>query len=65
MQTVILKVSGMSCGHCVKSIENAIRKSGGSAKVDLRESTVTVEFDETQVSIEIFKETIKSQGYIL
>jgi copper chaperone len=63
MQTVTLKVEGMSCGHCVNSVEGAVKQIGASGKVDLNAGSVTVEFDESKVSLEAIKETIEEQGY--
>lgn len=63
MQTATLKVQGMSCGHCVQAVEGAVKKLGGSAKVDLASGMVTVEFDESQTSLQAIKESIEDQGY--
>lgn len=65
MKTIALKVSGMSCGHCVNTIQNAIQQAGGLAKVDLPNQTVSLTFDEAKVSLETLKKTIESQGYVL
>jgi copper chaperone len=63
MQTVTLKVEGMSCGHCVNSVEGAVKSLGASGKVDLNAGAVTVEFDESKVSLDAIKEAIEEQGY--
>jgi copper chaperone len=63
MQNVTLQVKGMSCGHCVKSVEGAVRNLGGSADVELESGKVTVHFDESQVKLEAIKEAIEDQGY--
>ncbi|HEY8435955.1 copper chaperone CopZ [Parageobacillus thermoglucosidasius] len=65
MNTVVLHVEGMSCGHCVKTVEGALKKLDGviGAKVSLEEKSVTVEYDESKVSIEAMKEVIEDQGY--
>lgn len=63
MQTANLKVEGMSCGHCVSSIEGAVKKLGASAKVDLDQKSVSVTFDESKVTIAAIKNTIEDQGY--
>lgn len=65
MQSVTLNVLGMSCGHCVQSIEGALGKLAGveSAKVDLSAGQVSVTFDDAAVSVEKIKETIEDQGY--
>ncbi|MGG1554347.1 copper ion binding protein [Paenibacillus ferrarius] len=63
MQQITLKVSGMSCGHCVNSVEGAVKALGASGKVDLAGGTVTVDFDETKLSVDAIKEAIEEQGY--
>lgn len=65
MQNVTLHVQGMSCGHCVKSVEGSVGALAGvnEVKVNLAEGIVEVAFDEAQVSIDQIKETIDDQGY--
>lgn len=63
MQTVTLNVEGMSCGHCVSSVENAMKQLGASGKVDLAAGKVTVEYDESQLTLDAIKEAIEDQGY--
>ncbi|MFC4100147.1 copper chaperone CopZ [Paenibacillus xanthanilyticus] len=64
MQRETLKVEGMSCGHCVSSVEGAVKKLGNAeAKVDLAGKSVTVEFDASKVSLSAIKEAIEDQGY--
>jgi copper chaperone len=63
MQSVILKVQGMSCGHCVSSVEGAVRKLGATAKVDLNGGLVTVEYDDNKLTLDAIKATIEDQGY--
>ena len=47
MQSVVLKVDGMSCEHCVKAVTTAVGSLEGVAKVavDLAAKSVEVEFD--------------------
>lgn len=58
-----LNVQGMSCQHCVNSIEGALKTKGVTAKVDLAANQVTVEFDEKKITVAAVKETIEEQGY--
>ncbi|GKV66480.1 MULTISPECIES: copper chaperone CopZ [unclassified Sporosarcina] len=60
----VLKVEGMSCGHCVNSIESSVGELKGvsSVKVDLAGNEVTVEFVNEETLNQI-KETIEDQGY--
>ena len=65
MEQVVLTVKGMSCGHCVKAIEDSVGALKGVQKVDvqLNDGKVNVAFDSGQVSLEEIKETIDDQGY--
>ncbi|REK75577.1 copper ion binding protein [Paenibacillus paeoniae] len=63
MKNMTLQVVGMSCQHCVNSIEGALKELGAEGKVDLKNNTVDVSFDEDQLTIELIKETIGDQGY--
>ncbi|AWX55723.1 MULTISPECIES: copper chaperone CopZ [Brevibacillus] len=62
---VTLNVQGMSCNHCVISIEGALQKLDGVSKatVSLADNQVSVTFDESVVSLDNVKETIEDQGY--
>lgn len=63
MKNITLQVEGMSCQHCVNSIEGALKEIGAKGKVDLKNNSVDVSFDENQISLELIKETIEEQGY--
>jgi len=63
MQNVTLNVQGMSCGHCVSSVEGAVKNVGAAAKVDLASKSVTINYNESKVSLESIKEAIEEQGY--
>lgn len=65
MEKTTLKVNGMSCGHCVNSVEGSVGKLEGVklVKVNLRAGEVDVEFNPTEVSLSKIKETIDDQGY--
>lgn len=60
----VLKVEGMSCGHCVNSIESSVGELTGvsSVKADLAKNDVTVEYDNAETLKQV-KETIEDQGY--
>ncbi|TCP62145.1 cation transporter [Baia soyae] len=63
MKKEVLHVEGMSCNHCVRSIEEALKKVNVQAKVDLASRTVSVEYDETQMNREQIQQIIEDQGY--
>jgi copper chaperone len=63
MQSVILTVQGMSCNHCVNSVEGAVKKLGATAKVDLASGSVDVQYDDNKLSLDDIKAAIEDQGY--
>jgi copper chaperone len=63
MSNVTIVVNGMSCGHCVASVEKAVSALGAIGKVDLQSKTVAIQFDETQLQLTQIKEAIEDQGY--
>lgn len=62
---VTLNVQGMSCGHCVSSVEKSVGSIDGvkEVKVHLESGEVDVSFEEDKVSLDVIKETIDDQGY--
>jgi len=63
MKNMVLKVEGMSCGHCVSSVESALKEIGAEGKVDLSSGKVEVYYDEATLSPEQINEAIEEQGY--
>lgn len=63
--TETLKVQGMSCNHCVNSIEGSIGNLTGvsSVKVELKSGDVKIDFDNEVITLDQIKETIEEQGY--
>ncbi|MDN4606342.1 copper chaperone CopZ [Sporosarcina highlanderae] len=61
----VLNVKGMSCGHCVKAVEDSVGKLTGvnAVSVNLSEGTVAVDFEGGQTSVQQITETIEDQGY--
>ncbi|MFS0645631.1 copper chaperone CopZ [Siminovitchia sp. 179-K 8D1 HS] len=65
MEHITLNVQGMSCGHCVNSIEQNVGQINGvqSVKVNLEEGKVDVTFNSDAVSLKDIKDVIEDQGY--
>lgn len=63
MANAVLKVEGMTCSHCVSAVEKAVGNAGASGKVDLASKKVTVQYDESKVTLEAVKAAIEDQGY--
>lgn len=65
MERIELKVEGMTCGGCVKSIQNALGEQQGvsEATADLDSKTVAVEFDEAVIQAAAIKDAIEAAGF--
>ena len=65
METTILKVDGMSCGGCVKSVTGVLTELDGVAKaeVSLEQKQAVVEFDAARVTRDQLKAVIEDAGF--
>jgi copper chaperone len=65
MATATLKVSGMTCQHCVKSVAEALESQDGvtRADVDLQAGRAEVEYDETRVTLRELANAVMDEGY--
>lgn len=65
MKKEVVAVKGMTCDHCVRSIEGALKDVGVDSKVDLNQGLVEVHYDENKISLDAIKTEIEEQGYDL
>lgn len=65
METTIIKVEGMSCGGCVKSVTNVLTALPGVAKaeVSLDDKQARIEYEAGRVSIDDMKRVIVDAGF--
>lgn len=56
------KVSDMTCGHCVATVEKAVKGADGSAKVNIDLGTHAVKI-ESQKPAAVFAKAIEDAGY--
>jgi len=65
METITLKVNGMSCGGCVGSVTRALKATPGVSdavvRLDARDATIT--FDPARTNAAALKSAIESAGY--
>lgn len=61
----VLKVKGMSCGHCKMAVEKSLKGLAGveTATVDLAAGTVKVVFEPGKVGTGEFEKAIDDAGY--
>lgn len=65
MEKIVMKVDGMSCGHCKAAVEKALLLIDGvqGADADIGAKTVTVTYDDGKVSRDVLAEAIAEAGY--
>jgi copper chaperone len=65
MATATLKVTGMSCEHCVRAVTNALKESDGvrDARVDLKAGKAVVDYDETMTTPRTLANAVMDEGY--
>ncbi|MDF2649996.1 MAG: heavy-metal-associated protein [Paenibacillus sp.] len=63
MSQATIKVAGMSCRSCIRSIEGALETIGVEGQVNLEQGTVQVRYDETKLQLSDINEVIQNKGY--
>ena len=65
METATLKISGMTCGGCVRSVGNLLKAMEGVAKaeVSLENKCAVVDYDAAKLSQDQLKHAIQEAGY--
>lgn len=65
MATTVLSVPTISCGHCEKTITEALTPLAGvsSVSVDIPTKQVTVEYDAASASVDQFKDVLAEEDY--
>lgn len=65
MENVVIKVGGMSCGGCVKSVTGVLAALPGvaQAQVSLEAGEARVAYDPAQVGVERMRQAIEAAGF--
>jgi copper chaperone len=65
METITLKVNGLSCGGCVASVTRVLRGVPGVASVvvALEPGTAQVTYDAQRAGLPAFKRAVEDAGY--
>ena len=65
MEKVDIKVSGMTCGGCERSVQNALtsRKGVTAAKADRNAGLVSIEFDPSLIQRPALEKAIAEAGF--
>lgn len=65
MKTTRLRIDGMTCGHCVATVEKALKNRPGvrNATVHLGNGAAEVEYEESEVAPEQLVAAVEEEGY--
>ena len=60
-----IRVEGMTCGHCVETVTQAVNSLEGVSRVDvdLDKKQVAVDFDENRTDLEAISSKITAVGF--
>ena len=66
-KTTVLKVEGMTCGHCEMSVQEALDELDGvrASRADRNTGDVEVTYEEGRVTDEQFRQAVGEAGYAL
>lgn len=65
MEKIILNVPDISCEHCQRAIEGALKGEPGvsAVRVDVPEKKVYLDFDPARISLDQVKTILDDEGY--
>lgn len=63
MNTVTLQVQGMSCGHCVRAVKDALSQVEGATVEKVEIGSAVVAFDPQQTSTGALVDAVADAGY--
>jgi copper chaperone len=66
MSKTTLRISGMSCGHCVHTVKTALEGTDGVefVEVDLGKGRAEVEYDESKTTPRALAGIVSEEGYM-
>lgn len=63
MDSMKLKISGMSCGHCVGAVTRALKGLPGVQVDEVSIGSATVSYDAAATSAERIAQAVEDEGY--
>ncbi|GAB4429103.1 MAG: cation transporter [Turneriella sp.] len=63
MKNIELKIEGMTCSHCERTVEEAIREAGATGKADRVAGVASITYDENSDQLERIRAAIEENGY--
>lgn len=63
MERVSLTIAGMSCGHCVRAVEQVLKGLPGVQIERVDVGSAIVSYDPASVTPELIREAVSEEGY--
>jgi copper chaperone len=63
MEAVHLNIEGMTCEHCVRAIDNRLRRTAGVHVDKVVVGAVDLHYDRSKISLDEISELISDEGY--
>ena len=63
MAEITLKIEGMSCQHCVRSVKKAVDSIDGIRSSDIAVGSAVVVYDDTKTNRDAIALAVKNAGY--
>lgn len=63
MERVSLKIEGMSCGHCVRTVDQALRGIEGIEVEQVNVGSAIVAYDSSTVKPEEIERAVSEEGF--
>ncbi|AXR59430.1 heavy-metal-associated domain-containing protein [Leptospira mayottensis] len=64
MKEIKLALEGMTCSHCLRTVESALRKIGLTGKANLGKKEVVYQGEGTPEELSKIKSILTEEGYI-
>ena len=63
MEKITIAIDGMSCGHCVRQVDNALRRLEGVVVENVRVGEAAVMYDPASISTKEIEKAVRDLGY--
>ena len=65
METTVVKIKGMTCMGCVRSVTNILQGIAGVSSVEvlLEQAQATIQYDAAKTGVDQFRRAIVDAGY--
>jgi copper ion binding protein len=63
VERLTLEIDGMSCGHCVQAVTEALQRVDGVQVEHVAIGTATVRYDPAKASVDQITDAVNDEGY--